>query len=149
MRYRQLGNTGMFVSEICLGTMTFGGQGSFFADVGKLGQKEVAAVVARAFEAGVNFIDTADMYSFGLSETLLGQALKEIGVKRSDVVIATKAFARMASPRTMSAPAAGTSWIRWRKAWSGCRPITSTFIRFMPRICRRRSRKSCVRSTIW
>ncbi|MGA7674688.1 MAG: aldo/keto reductase [Rhizomicrobium sp.] len=104
MRYRQLGNTGMFVSEICLGTMTFGGQGSFFADVGKLGQKEVAAVVARAFEAGVNFIDTADMYSFGLSETLLGQALKEIGVKRSDVVIATKAFARMSeSPNDVGA----------------------------------------------
>lgn len=104
MRYRQLGNTGMFVSEICLGTMTFGGQGSFFADVGKLGQKEVAAVVARALEAGVNFIDTADMYSFGLSETLLGQALKEIGVKRSDVVIATKAFARMSgSPNDVGA----------------------------------------------
>jgi aryl-alcohol dehydrogenase-like predicted oxidoreductase len=95
MRYRQLGNTGMFVSEICLGTMTFGGEGLFFAHVGKLGQKEVTAVVARALEAGVNFIDTADMYSFGLSETLLGQALKEIGVKRSDVVVATKVYARM------------------------------------------------------
>jgi aryl-alcohol dehydrogenase-like predicted oxidoreductase len=95
MRYRQLGNTGLFVSEICLGTMTFGGQGSFFEFVGKLGQKEVTAIVARSLEAGVNFIDTADVYSFGLSETLLGQALKEIGVKRSDVVIATKVFGRM------------------------------------------------------
>jgi aryl-alcohol dehydrogenase-like predicted oxidoreductase len=95
MRYRQLGNTGMFVSELCLGTMTFGGKGSFFVHVGKLDQKDVTAVVARALEAGVNFIDTADMYSFGLAETLLGQALKEIGVKRSDVVIATKVFGRM------------------------------------------------------
>ena len=95
MRYRKLGNTGMFVSEICLGTMTFGGEGSFFAHVGKLGQKEVTGVVARALEAGVNFIDTADMYSFGLSETLLGQALKDIGIKRSNVVIATKTYARM------------------------------------------------------
>jgi aryl-alcohol dehydrogenase-like predicted oxidoreductase len=95
MRYRQLGNTGLFVSEICLGTMTFGGQGSFFAQIGKLGQKEVTAIVARALEAGVNFIDTADVYSIGLSETLLGQALKEVGVKRSDVVIATKVFGRM------------------------------------------------------
>ena len=95
MRYRQLGNTGMFVSEICLGTMTFGGKGSFFEHVGKLDQKEVTGIVARALEAGVNFIDTADMYSFGLSETLLGQALKDIGTKRSDVVVATKAYARM------------------------------------------------------
>ena len=104
MRYRQLGNTGMFVSEICLGTMTFGGEGSFFAHVGKLGQKEVTSVVACALEAGVNFIDTADMYSFGLSETLLGQALKDIGIKRSNVVIATKTYARMSdSPNDVGA----------------------------------------------
>ena len=104
MRYRQLGNTGMFVSEICLGTMTFGGEGSFFAHVGKLGQKEVTGVVARALEAGVNFIDTADMYSYGLSETLLGQALKEIGTKRSNVVVATKTYARMSdSPNDVGA----------------------------------------------
>ena len=95
MRYRQLGNTGMFVSEICLGTMTFGGKGSFFEHVGKLDRKDVTAIVARALEGGVSFIDTADMYSFGVSEMLLGQALKDIGTKRSDVVIATKAFARM------------------------------------------------------
>ncbi len=97
MRYRQLGNTGMFVSEICLGTMTFGGKGSFFEHVGTLDQKDVTAIVARSLEAGVNFIDTADMYSFGVSETLLGQALKDIGVKRSDVVIATKVYSRMSA----------------------------------------------------
>lgn len=95
MRYRPLGNTGMFVSEICLGTMTFGGQGSFYEKVGNLGQKEVTAIVARALEAGVNFIDTADVYSLGLSETLLGKALKDIGAKRSDVVVATKVYGRM------------------------------------------------------
>jgi aryl-alcohol dehydrogenase-like predicted oxidoreductase len=104
MRYRQLGNTGMFVSEICLGTMTFGGEGAFFEHVGKLGQKDVTGIIARALEAGVNFIDTADMYSFGLSETLLGQALKDIGVKRSEVVIATKVFVRMSdSPNDVGA----------------------------------------------
>ncbi|MDE2134549.1 MAG: aldo/keto reductase [Alphaproteobacteria bacterium] len=95
MRYRQLGNTGMFVSEICLGTMTFGGQGSFYEKVGNLGQKEATAIVARALEAGVNFIDTADVYSMGLSEILLGKALKDIGAKRSDVVVATKVYGRM------------------------------------------------------
>jgi len=94
MRYRMLGNTGFYVSEICLGTMTFGGKG-FFAAVGQVDQATATALVARALEAGVNFIDTADVYSEGLSETLLGNALKEIGVKRSDVVIATKVYGRM------------------------------------------------------
>jgi len=94
MRYRMLGHTGFFVSEICLGTMTFGGKG-FFEKVGRVDQKTATSLVARALEAGVNFIDTADVYSEGLSETLLGNALKEIGVKRSDVVIATKLYGRM------------------------------------------------------
>jgi len=94
MRYRMLGNTGFFVSEICLGTMTFGGKG-FFEQVGKVDQKTATALVERALAAGVNFIDTADVYSEGLSEQLLGQALKEIGVKRSNVVIATKVYGRM------------------------------------------------------
>jgi aryl-alcohol dehydrogenase-like predicted oxidoreductase len=94
MRYRMLGNTGFYVSEICLGTMTFGGKG-FFEAVGKVDQKTATSLVARALEAGVNFIDTADVYSEGLSETLLGNALKDIGIKRSDVVIATKVHGRM------------------------------------------------------
>ncbi|MGA7713081.1 MAG: aldo/keto reductase [Rhizomicrobium sp.] len=97
MRYRQLGNTGMFVSEICLGTMTFGGKGSFYVHVGSLDLKAVTAIVARTLEAGVNFIDTADVYSLGLSEELLGQALKDLGIRRSDVVIATKGFGRLGS----------------------------------------------------
>ncbi len=95
MKYNQLGNTGLFVSEICLGTMTFGGHNAFYQTFGKLEQKEVTALVARALEGGVNIIDTADVYSDGLAERLLGQALKDIGVKRSDVVIATKAYGRM------------------------------------------------------
>ena len=94
MKYKQFGNTGMFVSEICLGTMTFGGDG-FWKVVGELDQKNATGIVARALEAGVNFIDTADVYSFGVSETMTGQALKDIGVKRSDVVIATKCYGRM------------------------------------------------------
>ena len=94
MRYNSLGHTGLFVSEICLGTMTFGGQG-LWQVVGNLDQKAVTGLVSRALEAGVNFIDTADVYSDGRSELLLGQALKEIGVKRSDVVIATKCYGRV------------------------------------------------------
>ncbi len=94
MKYNQLGNTGLFVSEICLGTMTFGGQGMFKV-VGEVDQKGATALISRSLETGVNFLDTADVYSQGNSEKLTGQALKDIGVKRSDVVIATKCYGRI------------------------------------------------------
>ena len=96
MKYNRLGNTGLFVSEICLGTMTFSGQGYFNGVIGTLSQKEATALIARSLEARVNFIDTADVYSLGESEKMTGQALKDLGVKRSDVVVATKVFGRMA-----------------------------------------------------
>jgi aryl-alcohol dehydrogenase-like predicted oxidoreductase len=90
MRYNQLGRTGLFVSEICLGTMTFGGQGEMWQHIGRLQQDEVDGLVRAALDAGVNFIDTADVYSEGLSEQLLGQSLRNLGVRRESVVIATK-----------------------------------------------------------
>lgn len=103
MKYNQLGSTGMFVSEICLGAMTFGGQG-LFKVVGDLDQKASTGLIARSLEAGVNFIDTADVYSQGTSEKFVGQALKDIGVKRSDVVVATKCYGRMGpGPNDMGA----------------------------------------------
>ncbi|HEY8614922.1 aldo/keto reductase [Phenylobacterium sp.] len=97
MKYKQLGRTGLFVSEICLGTMTFGGseEAGMWRAIGALQQSEVDAILGRALEAGVNFIDTADVYSFGESERLTGQALKNLGVKRSDVVLATKVYGEM------------------------------------------------------
>ena len=95
MRYKQLGRTGLFVSEVCLGTMTFGGVGEVWSQIGTLREAEAVAIVRAALEAGVNFIDTADVYSFGLAETLLGRALKNLGVVRKDVVIATKVFGEM------------------------------------------------------
>jgi aryl-alcohol dehydrogenase-like predicted oxidoreductase len=91
MRYRQLGRTGLFVSEICLGTMTFGGKGMWEA-IGKLQQDDADALVQRSIERGVNFIDTADVYSEGRSEEVLGQSLINLAIKRSDVVIATKVY---------------------------------------------------------
>jgi aryl-alcohol dehydrogenase-like predicted oxidoreductase len=94
MKYNQLGNTGLFVSEICLGAMTFGGQG-LFKVVGEVDQKGATGMIARSIEAGVNFIDTADVYSMGNSERLVGQALKDIGAKRSDIVVATKFYGRV------------------------------------------------------
>src|ERR1700685_383361 len=96
MRYRQLGRSGLFVSEICLAAITFGGNtGGIWSMIGDLDQQAVNAVVGKALESGVNFIDTADVYSHGVSEKLVGQSLKDLGVKRSDVVIATKTFGEM------------------------------------------------------
>jgi len=97
MKYNQLGRTGLFVSEICLGTMTFGGsdQAGVWKTIGGLQQSEVDEIVGRALDAGVNFFDTADAYSWGESEQLLGQAFKNLGTARKDVVIATKVFSEM------------------------------------------------------
>ena len=95
MKYNRLGHTGLYVSEICLGTMTFSGENYFGGVIGTLGQKEATALIARSLEARVNFIDTANVYSFGESEKMTGAALKELGVKRSDVVLATKVYGRM------------------------------------------------------
>ena len=94
MKYKQLGRSGLYVSEICLGTMTFGGSehAGMWRAIGALQQAEVDAIVGRALEAGVNFVDTADVYSFGESERLLGQALKNVGAVRKDVVVATKVY---------------------------------------------------------
>ncbi len=94
MRYHQLGRTGLFVSELCLGTMTFGGKG-FWEAIGKLGTKEVEGLVGTSLDGGVNFIDTANVYSEGESETLLGGALKALGRPRDQLVVATKVRGRM------------------------------------------------------
>src|SRR5882762_9981073 len=96
MKYNQLGNTGLFVSEICLGTMTFASNNNtgIWAAIGALDQKASTEVVSRSLEAGVNFIDTADVYSEGQSEKITGQALKDIGIRRSDIVLATKCYGR-------------------------------------------------------
>src|SRR5436190_6202848 len=92
MKYRMLADTGVFVSELCLGAMTFGGRGQMWEVIGGLDQPAVDAIVGRSLDAGINFIDTADVYSAGESETLLGKAL---GARRRDVVLATKVRGRM------------------------------------------------------
>ncbi len=98
MKYNQLGQTGLFVSEICLGTMTFTGDGKnagIWSAIGDVGQSQATALVEKSIAAGVNFLDTADVYSMGNSEKLTGQALKDLGIKRSDVVLATKCYGRV------------------------------------------------------
>jgi aryl-alcohol dehydrogenase-like predicted oxidoreductase len=95
MRYKQLGPSGLFVSELCLGTMTFGGSEGMWSQIGQLQQDEADQLVKTALDAGVNFIDTANIYAGGASERILGQALKNLGVPRDDVVIATKVLGPM------------------------------------------------------
>ena len=99
MRYESLGNTGLLVSRLCLGTMTFGdGQGPFKA-IGAVGQKEADALVKAAIEGGINFFDTADVYSAGFSEKTLGQSFRNLNISRKDVVLATKVYGRMGPGR--------------------------------------------------
>jgi aryl-alcohol dehydrogenase-like predicted oxidoreductase len=106
MRYKTLGNTGLVVSEICLGTMTFGGKG-FWTAIGQLDQSVADGIVTRALDAGVNFIDTADVYSEGLSEEITGQAMRNSGRPRTDIVLATKVFGSMGTGRNDSSASRG------------------------------------------
>src|SRR5271154_1645987 len=98
MRYNTLGNTGLLVSDICLGTMTFGGKG-FWTAIGSQDQATADALIQTSIEAGINFIDTADVYSEGMSETILGASLKNLAVPRKDIVLATKAYGRVGPGR--------------------------------------------------
>lgn len=94
MKYNLLGNTGVLVSELCLGAMTFGGRG-YWKTMGQVPQDEVNQLVKTAFDEGINFIDTANAYSEGLSEIMLGKSLRELGINRQQVVIASKVRLRM------------------------------------------------------
>ncbi len=97
MRHNALGRTGLFVSELCLGTMTFGGGEGMWKQIGDLGQADAEKMIGQAIDGGINFIDTADVYSGGLSEQVTGQALKNLKVPRENVVVATKVFGEMGS----------------------------------------------------
>jgi aryl-alcohol dehydrogenase-like predicted oxidoreductase len=102
MQYKTLGNTGLLVSQICLGTMTFAGDdpnpmsdnGAIWKAIGNVNQADADALIKASIEAGVNFIDTADVYSEGKSEITVGQSLKNLGIARKDIVIATKVYGR-------------------------------------------------------
>lgn len=85
MEYRMLGRTGVMVSPLCLGAMNFGGP---------TGEEESIRIIHRALDAGINFIDTANVYNAGMSEIIVGKALKESG-RRDSVVLATKVYGKM------------------------------------------------------
>ncbi|HKO62883.1 MAG TPA: aldo/keto reductase [Pyrinomonadaceae bacterium] len=101
MKYRILGRTGLKVSELCLGTMTFGNN---FFNIAVVDQPNANDMVARAIDVGINFFDTADVYSYGRSEEVLGESIKRLGINRAQIVVATKVRSPMSE-----AAAAGTS----------------------------------------
>jgi aryl-alcohol dehydrogenase-like predicted oxidoreductase len=99
MEYKTLGNTGLLVSTLCLGTMTFHGSEGIWAAIGNVDQAGADELIKASIDAGINFFDTADVYSNGGSETILGQSLKNLKIPRKDVVIATKVFGRVGPGR--------------------------------------------------
>jgi aryl-alcohol dehydrogenase-like predicted oxidoreductase len=104
MRYHPLGRTGLFVSELCLGTMTFGSLEGMWAAVAGLKQPDAERIVGQALDAGINFFDTADVYSGGQSEQITGQALRNLKAAREDVIVASKVFGEMGkSPNSRGA----------------------------------------------
>lgn len=97
MEYKALGNTGLLVSQLCLGTMTMGSGSGVYSHIGDVGQADANNLIKAALEAGINFFDTADVYSSGESEKTLGQAFKDLGILRKDVVLATKFYSRISA----------------------------------------------------
>jgi aryl-alcohol dehydrogenase-like predicted oxidoreductase len=94
MKYHTLGPTGLLVSEICLGTMTFALGEGMWKSISGVEQNLADQLLKRSFDAGVNFVDTADVYTNGESEKTLAKAISNVGIARKDIVIATKAFGR-------------------------------------------------------
>ena len=92
MQYKQLGNTGLVVSRLCLGTMTFSDGAGVYQHIGNVDQTGADDIVRASVDAGINFFDTADIYSHGRSEEILGRSLKNLGIDRHDVVLATKGY---------------------------------------------------------
>src|ERR1700732_3969076 len=99
MKSATFGNTGLLVSKLCFGTMTFGDGRGMFKAIGAVGQAAADELVKTSIESGINFFDTADVYTEGESEKILGQSLKNLKIARQDVVIATKVYSRVGPGR--------------------------------------------------
>jgi aryl-alcohol dehydrogenase-like predicted oxidoreductase len=94
MKYNTLGHTGLLVSELCLGTMTFATGEGMWKPIAGVEQNLADELVRLSVDAGINFVDTADVYTNGESEKVLAQAIANLGIARTDIVIATKAYGR-------------------------------------------------------
>jgi aryl-alcohol dehydrogenase-like predicted oxidoreductase len=99
MEYAPLGNTGLLVSKLCFGTMTFGDGRGIFKAISAVGQAAADELIKTSIDGGINFFDTADNYTEGESEKILGQSLKNLNIARKDVVIATKVYSRVGPGR--------------------------------------------------
>ncbi|HMJ20906.1 MAG TPA: aldo/keto reductase, partial [Terriglobales bacterium] len=99
MQYKPLGNTGLLVSKLCFGTMTFGDGRGLFKAISAVGQAGADELVKTSIDGDINFFDTADNYTEGESEKILGQSLKNLNIARKDVVIATKVYSRVGPGR--------------------------------------------------
>jgi aryl-alcohol dehydrogenase-like predicted oxidoreductase len=99
MQYKTLGDTGLLVSKLCLGTMTFNGGTGFWKAIGTVDQAGADELIRASIDAGINFFDTADVYSEGESEKTLGQSLRNLSIARKDVILATKVFGRVGPGR--------------------------------------------------
>src|SRR5215218_6994212 len=140
MEYRSLGRTGMQVSPLCLGAMMFGAWGEPDHDVS-------IKIIHRALDAGINFIDTADVYSQGESEEIVGKALA--GGRRDDIVLATKAWGAMGEGPTAAAPRGAGSSARSRTRCGGSAPTGSTCTRSTATNPTPTSRRPWARSATW
>jgi len=134
MKYNTLGHTGILVSELCLGTMTFSSAEGMWKSVAGVDQKLADELLRLALEAGINFVDTADIYTNGESEKTLAQAIANLGIARKDIVIATKAYE-------------DTSWTPSKPRSNVSRPTTSTCIKSMGQTPSRPLKKRSARST--
>ncbi len=94
MKYNTLGHTGLLVSELCLGTMTFASAEGMWKPIAGVEQSLADELLRLSVEAGINFVDTADVYTLGESEKSLAHAIANLGIARKDIVIATKAYGR-------------------------------------------------------
>src|SRR6202140_1324784 len=124
MEYATLGNTGLLVSRLCFGTMTFGDGRGLFKAISTVDQAGADELVKASIDGGINFFDTADNYTEGESEKILGRSLKDLNIARKDVVIATKVYSRVGPGRNELR--AATLWTAWRPVSAVCRPTIST-----------------------
>src|SRR6202045_680956 len=99
MEYATLGSTGLLVSRLCFGTMTFGDGRGLFKAISTVDQAGADELVKASIDGGINFFDTADNYTEGESEKILGRSLKNLNIARKDVVIATKVYSRVGPGR--------------------------------------------------
>src|ERR1700688_3774885 len=99
MDYATLGNTGLLVSKLCFGTMTFGDGRGLFKAISTVDQAGADELVKASFDGGTNFLGTADNYTEGESEKILGRSLKDLKIARKDFVIATKVYSRVGPGR--------------------------------------------------